>query len=672
MSDEHKSELENELEAELGGDFGAAFGSAGGVDGDLAENEFDKAQRSIDSSYVAAGDIKRKRIMLGAGVFLVLFLIIDFFIGSSQDSAPSSNAKSETASSVTTSTNSYSNNSSRASDESIADPSGNSLVAFGNESDVAQRSSSSSSDVLLRDYDERESKDEDVFDALDDRLAKISDAKMYGADNAEASSSDLSTSSVSIASQTFATKEYSNLAMIRSPKSSSNPYRFEFPEEVELLGKGAEIEDRLRAQILKDEGIELSHTQLVERLVRSLKLSNDEKYTLEIGVILRRIANVQDTDSLITFLNDKGFNSSARSFIVEAIGRSRDLRAFDALRFELEQGRPEILPAIIEAFGRLGDEKAIPLLLRVVNSDDNSAYARDLKIKAVTALAWIGTTRSREAIKDHIITKDKAIITAAKWGLAYMDQKVMPQRISTEIPAGRKRLILSYKGTESFFYRPTKQQNAMYPSRLLVCIHDIDLDARRVFDACRAVANDLPIGVLAPIFDNVRFPEFETFSVRSMRGRTDVRLREILELVKEYGDADIRELYFIGFGKGGRFVQNFVLAYPDNVSRAIIFSPDKLTIPDEDRLFPNGIGQTPFALDLNLDLKRFVKSNLLLCLSNELRTSRAVEKLEKFVAKQGITRRYTFSEFQANKSEEIGDKSPLIKNMRQYLFETVN
>ncbi len=375
------------------------------------------------------------------------------------------------------------------------------------------------------------------------------------------------------------------------------------------------------------------HTQLIRSLLLRLD-SLDEKSRLEAGVALREFVRAADIPLLIQTLK-AGNNEDKQVFLIECLGALKAGEALEALRFELENGQLATQHAAIDALGVIRDDWAIPVLMRVLKTENSTSHKR-----AVSALARIGSPRALYALKSIQRGFDPPVQRSVRWATGKMEGSYPDDGIDTELPAGR-RVELNFKGTRYLLYYPALRRRADLKSRMIVCIHDLNLDADSVFDECLTLAKRNQVGLLVPFFDSMNFPEYESFNIRGLR--SDKRLLDILDHVSQYADLSVKELLLYGGGAGGNFVQRFALVYPSRVGRAVI-SGNRYLLPNQLDLYPLGMKTTPLAPDLQFDPLGFSKSDIAI-LVDEMRdrTEKDARKLftamEEFALKNGSTSR---------------------------------
>jgi hypothetical protein len=371
--------------------------------------------------------------------------------------------------------------------------------------------------------------------------------------------------------------------------------------------KRKELEDRLLTKIKNREGIELSHEELIERLVRGGLGSSDQMRAIEAGMLLRELALPADAENLTRILKKQRLHDEGRKFLIEIIGQLGDRRSYLTLEDEFNNRLSNHHLDVIRALGPLGDERAIPLLVGVIK-DDPRKYPMQWKQSAIISLSQIGGSKAEYALTTDV-AEDLRLLQTIKWAVAHMKGKVDLNKVHTVMPPGRQHLVLQYKGTEYHLYHPVLRRKNQFRPRLVVCLPDVDLNAQMLMFQCKNIAKDQRVGVLVPVFDPVLYPDYGQFNYRSKDHRADHRLLELLDLIAEHAKVDTREIFMIGMGEGGTFVLNFAMAYPKRVARFIVSQTPNLFVPKDDLLFPDGLKVNPLVPDIEPNLRDFLKTD---------------------------------------------------------------
>lgn len=361
--------------------------------------------------------------------------------------------------------------------------------------------------------------------------------------------------------------------------------------------------------------------KLVDALIRQLD-SDDARVRVEAGLRLQETATGRDVSTIAQSVK-QGNPPDKQKFLIRTLGALADPRATDALQFEMKFGKPESVREAIYALGKIKSDWAVPALTQEVLDFAKTDDPRG--ILAAGALGSIGSLRALDALRDKINRASGAIRIAIAWALEVGGKKIDPTVIDKELPEGQT-LTKLYKGQRYYFYHPSGRRRNDPKPDLFVCIHDQDMDAEKLFATCVTMAKKHGFAVLVPFFDPITFPRYSDFNLGFER--SDSRLLELAEHVGKFGDVKSHELYLWGTGIGGGFVQRFVMVHPERVARAAIVNAN-LNLLEPEVLFPEGLGQTPLAPDIAIDMYKFVKSDLSVSSLNDA-SSAAKADLAKF------------------------------------------
>lgn len=381
------------------------------------------------------------------------------------------------------------------------------------------------------------------------------------------------------------------------------------------------------------------HDELVSGLIDRLMVENDDK-AVEVGLALKSHAKKSDLPKLVKALEGGG-SLEAKVTLVEILGQLADDRAVKALRFEIQHGKWPVRLAAIDSLGYIKHGLVVSILSDILSNSSND----EAKLRAASALGRIGNGPARYALQT-ILKKTKSLgaRSAIKWALKRSGKMPDTDRTDSGIARGKK-VLAYYRGTPFFFYVPYYRFKYQPSPRLLVCIHDYDLQIENLFNMCQKEALERRMAVLVPYFDNMTYPEYSNFNYRGER--TDKRLFEIIEHLRTDIELETREIFFFGYGGGGDFAQRIVMAYPDRVARAA-YSLTSFTQADPNLPYPQGVKNNLYAPDVNIDVERFVKSDVSIYVKPDIMSTRQARRffylLDEYSARRGITKRFLVKE----------------------------
>ncbi|MDD2941388.1 MAG: HEAT repeat domain-containing protein [bacterium] len=390
--------------------------------------------------------------------------------------------------------------------------------------------------------------------------------------------------------------------------------------------------------------------EAVERIRTGTEIDRDEA-----AYFLRKNLHLLDVPWLIEQLQGSNPDYLQRE-LLEALGRLEDTRASKALLFGLDHYSESLKPTIVEALGRVGDDFVVEALYRTLTDKKQGLPAR----KAASALARIGTKKAVDSLsfanRPHMRNRvNETSRHAIKLALAWADKKIVREGDSLEIKEAIEQ-VLFVDGVPFYYYQPVVKRHRYHKSWLLVCVHDGDRDVASTFKACVSIGKQRRVAVLAPLFDEIRFPEYQYLSYRE-EIRADSWLISALDKLGQLADVHTREVYMVGVGDGGTFVNRFAAAHPERVARAVIDTDEPLVV-DENIIFPFGIKSSKFAESLAIDAGRYVKVDMIYSLyrrRGDLESRLAAEKGKKWLRELYL------------KSDEIGVRANIVGETKAFI-----
>jgi pimeloyl-ACP methyl ester carboxylesterase len=163
------------------------------------------------------------------------------------------------------------------------------------------------------------------------------------------------------------------------------------------------------------------------------------------------------------------------------------------------------------------------------------------------------------------------------------------------IPAGVDEQTVDLGGTELdvFTYRPASCEN---PALLLV-FHGLNRNADRYRDYARPIADKRCMIVVAPLFDDERFPSWSyqrggIVRHRAVQSQNNWTIRYAEALIDWARREERRPLdaYMIGHSAGGQFLSRLAAFLPTSARRIVIANPSTYVFPDLDTAAPFGLG----------------------------------------------------------------------------------
>lgn len=182
----------------------------------------------------------------------------------------------------------------------------------------------------------------------------------------------------------------------------------------------------------------------------------------------------------------------------------------------------------------------------------------------------------------------------------------------------RETVALGVKALEVFTYRPAN----FAKGPLLIVMHGVNRNADDYRDSAVPLADASGLLVVAPRFDNDRFP-----SEAYQRGNVlkdgvpqpreqwtyDYVARLIAEVRRRESRPDM-PCYLIGHSAGGQFLTRYAAFLPGDAIRIVAANPGTHLFPTRDLPFPYGFGGLPESLANDDAIRRYLAAPLTLLL----------------------------------------------------------
>jgi len=153
------------------------------------------------------------------------------------------------------------------------------------------------------------------------------------------------------------------------------------------------------------------------------------------------------------------------------------------------------------------------------------------------------------------------------------------------------------------------------PERTIVAVHGIARGAREQANELARLADEYHAIVIAPLFDEDRFPDYQRLGRQGLGERADRALQRIITDVEKTLGASLTPFSIFGFSGGGQFAHRYALAHPNHIGRAVIAAAGWFTLPDETEAFPKGTGPCARLADLRFDLDELLEIPVLVVAS---------------------------------------------------------
>jgi len=176
-------------------------------------------------------------------------------------------------------------------------------------------------------------------------------------------------------------------------------------------------------------------------------------------------------------------------------------------------------------------------------------------------------------------------------------------------------------------------------SPLLISIHGISRNAREHVEAFTKMADRYGAVVLAPVFTDYRYGDYQRLGRRGRGSRADLALQRLAShVIFEWGLASSR-FYLYGHSGGAQFAHRYAMAYPQDVAGLGLSAAGWYTLPDPEQPYPYGIKPTPDSYGLTLDPAEFLQVPACVFVGeNDVSRDGAFNRSDKLDAMQGRNR----------------------------------
>ena len=148
---------------------------------------------------------------------------------------------------------------------------------------------------------------------------------------------------------------------------------------------------------------------------------------------------------------------------------------------------------------------------------------------------------------------------------------------------------------------------ALDPSRpVLTAVHGISRNPDDWMKLFRKVADEQGTALLAPLFDQARFGDFQRLGRHGRGQRADHALISVLDRLDElYGIQSKMALF--GFSGGAQFAHRFSMVHGARVSSLVLGASGWYTWPDPDTAFPYGTRPVGSLPGVNFDFETLLR-----------------------------------------------------------------
>ena len=174
-----------------------------------------------------------------------------------------------------------------------------------------------------------------------------------------------------------------------------------------------------------------------------------------------------------------------------------------------------------------------------------------------------------------------------------------------EPQAGRvSEMRLASDPTQRYFlYIPRGDSGAR---RIFVTVHGISRNAEEHAQEFAELAERYGLVVVAPLFDEERYPDYQRLGRSGKGERADLMLDRIVAEAAHWSGADATRFHLFGYSGGGQFAHRYALARPERIATYAIGAAGWYTLPDATQKYPMGTRGSERLPDLQFDADRFL------------------------------------------------------------------
>jgi pimeloyl-ACP methyl ester carboxylesterase len=154
-----------------------------------------------------------------------------------------------------------------------------------------------------------------------------------------------------------------------------------------------------------------------------------------------------------------------------------------------------------------------------------------------------------------------------------------------------------------FVYVPRRGYRA---DQLFVTVHGISRNAREHARRFAPYAERHGTVLVAPLFDEQRFPNYQQLGRAGRGERADWMLERIVQDTRALLGCSFTRYWLFGFSGGAQFVHRFALAHPCRVAAYAVAAAGWYTFPDPAVRYPRGLRPIATLPDLSFQLERFL------------------------------------------------------------------
>lgn len=124
---------------------------------------------------------------------------------------------------------------------------------------------------------------------------------------------------------------------------------------------------------------------------------------------------------------------------------------------------------------------------------------------------------------------------------------------------------------------------------VFVAVHGVSRSAAPYAELFAPIAEQQRTVLVAPLFEQHRFPDYQRLGRVGRGERADVMLDRVLAEVQQLTGARTGKILLFGYSGGGQFAHRYMMAFPERVERLVVGAAGWYTFPDPTLAYPTGI-----------------------------------------------------------------------------------
>lgn len=158
------------------------------------------------------------------------------------------------------------------------------------------------------------------------------------------------------------------------------------------------------------------------------------------------------------------------------------------------------------------------------------------------------------------------------------------------LPKGRvvSRSVPAQLAEDYFLYLPTGLNNK---TRALVVVHGQNRNAAEYAFRFSQLAESRNMAVVAPLFNDQHFPDYQRLGRRGRGRRADLALMRMIEDAAQLVPSLKAKFFLFGYSGGAQFAHRFTMAYPARIQKAVVAASGWYSFPDFELGYPRGMRQ---------------------------------------------------------------------------------